>query len=64
MTEKDKPKQHVRKLEEIDHMGRITSTTIVHDLDSMILESFPELKDEYEKIQAKKKKGEVLPFPK
>jgi len=55
-------KQTARKLEEIDANGRVTSTRIEHDLDDIILNSFPELKEEYEQIKAKKKKGEVLPY--
>lgn len=64
MPEKDKPKHHVRTLEEIDNQGRVISTRIEYDLNAMILKYFPELKEEYEKLQASKKKGEVLPFPK
>ncbi|MTI83438.1 MAG: hypothetical protein FH756_05905 [Firmicutes bacterium] len=63
MSDKEKTKPATRKLEEIDDQGRIFSTRIVHDLDDMILESFPELKDDYGKIQAKKKRGKVLRYP-
>lgn len=60
----EKSKYHIRTLEEIDQRGRVISTRIVKDLDALILDYFPELKEDYEKIQSQKKKGKLLSFPK
>lgn len=57
---KDNDKYHVRTLEEVDKQGRIVSTRIVCDLDAMLRDAFPELKQD----EADKKRGELIPFPK
>ncbi|HBX22670.1 MAG TPA: hypothetical protein DEF34_03380 [Desulfotomaculum sp.] len=64
MPDKDKPKYRVRKLEELDAQGRVVCTHVDYDLGAMLIDAFPELREEYDKEQAKKKKGDVLPFPK
>ncbi len=59
---KDKEdKYHVRTLEEVDKQGNILSIHIVYDFDAMLRDYFPELKDQE---NTKKKKGDLLPFPK
>lgn len=60
MSKKD-DKYHVRTLEELDKYGNILSTRIVYDFDAMLRDYFPELKDQE---NTKKKKGDLLPFPK
>ena len=55
-------KYHKRTLREIDQEGREISIRIVHDFDAMLRDAFPELKEDYEKRQAEKKPGELIPF--
>lgn len=62
MNRDNKGKYHVRTLVEYDKDGRERSTHIVHDLDAMLREAFPDLKEDYEKRQAEKKPGELIPF--
>ena len=64
MPEKDKPKYRARKLEELDAKGWVVCTHIDYDLGAMLRDAFPELREKHDKEQAKKKKGDVLPFPK
>ena len=59
MLSKEKDdKYHVRTLEEVDKHGRILSTRITYDLDSMLRDAFPELQEE----EPKKKEGKLIPF--
>lgn len=55
-----KDKYHVRTLKEVDKDGRVISTRIVYDLDAMLRDHLPELKEK----EKQKKKGELCPFPK
>lgn len=55
-------KYHKRTLREIDSEGRERSIRIVHDLDAMLRDAFPELKEDFEKRQAEKKPGDLIPF--
>lgn len=56
---KDDDKYHVRTLEEVDKQGNILSTRVIYDLDAMLREHFPEMKEEGE---TDKKDGELIPF--
>lgn len=60
MNKKDK--YHKRTLKEIDKDGRVKCVHIVHDLDAMIRDAFPELKEDYEKRQAEKLPAELITF--
>ena len=55
-------KHHVRTLIERDSEGRERSTHIVYDFAAMLRDAFPELKEAYEKEQAEKPPGELIPF--
>lgn len=56
-------KYHVRTLKEYDSDGRVTGVHIVNDLDAMILDHMPELREKYEEIQKKVPKGKLYRFP-
>lgn len=61
MSKKDK--YHVRTLKEVDKYGRAVSTRIVYDLDAMLRDNFPELRERGNQNK-QMKKGELFPFPK
>ncbi len=63
---KKNSKYHVRTLKTYDSEGRVISTVIEHDLDAMILDNWPELKEKYEQQQKEKgvQKGQILDFNK
>jgi len=60
MNKKDK--YHVRTLVEYDNEGRDRCTYIVYDFAAMLRDAFPELKEQHEKEQAQKEKGDLIPF--
>lgn len=58
----DNNKYHKRTLRDIDSEGRARTIRIVYDLDAMLRDAFPELKEDYEKRQAEKKPGDLIPI--